>query len=251
MPTGTVLLALGVVGDAEGYWDHWAFVTNLFSSLTSLMFGVPVALHVFSHLTTAQEAAAAVRDWKRRAASAATDMEAEVASLLGCQDRATALTNLAEATAACEDVLAAVRSSTVRLPDEALVEKFCATAATYLERFAERSALVQTRWEQVERLGTQGHDLDQSWVAADVAAANRSRIRHLSVLDDPKRRPNQLRRRYASLKRQVVPAGTAQESRFLQSMDRYNRDIRACAGESRGALKILIDLVNSVPLPPA
>ncbi|MGW4874364.1 hypothetical protein [Streptomyces chartreusis] len=165
MPSATVLLVLGVVGDAKGYWAHWAFVTNLFSSRTSLMFGVPVALHVFSHLTTAQEVAAAVRDWKRRASSAATEMETEVTSLLGWLDRATALTALTEATAACEAVLAAIRDSTVRLPGEADVEKFCATAATHLERFAQHSTLLQTRWEQVERLGTQGHDLDQPWVA--------------------------------------------------------------------------------------
>jgi hypothetical protein len=34
-------------------------------------------------------------------------------------------------------------------------------------------------------------------------------------------------------------------------VERYNKDIRICAGESRGALKVLADLINSLPATPA
>ncbi|MFI6076315.1 hypothetical protein ACIA5C_32700 [Actinoplanes sp. NPDC051343] len=54
---GTTLLVLGVVGDATGVWSHVPFLTNVASSLTGALFGLPVALVVVQRLLDTQTAA--------------------------------------------------------------------------------------------------------------------------------------------------------------------------------------------------
>lgn len=54
---GLPLLALGLWADMRGWWEGHEFLINLASSFTSLCFGVPAALLVFSHLGQAQEEA--------------------------------------------------------------------------------------------------------------------------------------------------------------------------------------------------
>ncbi|MEW2580542.1 hypothetical protein [Streptomyces syringium] len=47
-------MAVGVLGDGLGWWDGRSYLTNLFSSLTGLLFGVPFALLVLSRFAQAQ-----------------------------------------------------------------------------------------------------------------------------------------------------------------------------------------------------
>ncbi|MFD7283636.1 hypothetical protein ACFV80_43265, partial [Streptomyces sp. NPDC059862] len=54
LPLGAVTLVLGVYGDGHHWWDNHSFLTNLVSSVTSLLFGVPTALFVLSSLGDAQ-----------------------------------------------------------------------------------------------------------------------------------------------------------------------------------------------------
>jgi hypothetical protein len=60
---GVLLGVLGAVGDAAGVWSRFPFLTNLASSLTAALFGLPVALVVVQRLlqvqTEANERAAA------------------------------------------------------------------------------------------------------------------------------------------------------------------------------------------------
>jgi hypothetical protein len=51
---GAVGVFFGVLGDGDGWWEGRSYLTNLFSSLTGLFFGVPFALLVLSRLTAAQ-----------------------------------------------------------------------------------------------------------------------------------------------------------------------------------------------------
>jgi hypothetical protein len=51
---GTVLAVLGAVGDATELWSRLPFLTNLASSLTGALFGLPVALVVVQRLLQAQ-----------------------------------------------------------------------------------------------------------------------------------------------------------------------------------------------------
>jgi hypothetical protein len=61
LPLGALTLGLGVYGDGHGWWDHRGFLTNLMSSFTSLLFGVPTALFVLGSLGDAQNQARARR----------------------------------------------------------------------------------------------------------------------------------------------------------------------------------------------
>lgn len=51
---GVVALAAGMVGDARHWWSSQPFLTNVVSSLTGFLFGVPFALVVLSRLTSVQ-----------------------------------------------------------------------------------------------------------------------------------------------------------------------------------------------------
>lgn len=73
VPLGVLAIRLGIYGDGHGWWDNRSFLTNLASSFASLLFGVPLALLVLSHLSAMQESVAARkaaqqqarRVWKR------------------------------------------------------------------------------------------------------------------------------------------------------------------------------------------
>ncbi|MFF2173263.1 hypothetical protein [[Kitasatospora] papulosa] len=57
LTVGMTLVCVGLWADHAGQWDGHEFLTNLVSSVTSLCFGVPAALLVFSHLGSTQEEA--------------------------------------------------------------------------------------------------------------------------------------------------------------------------------------------------
>lgn len=56
---GSVMLVLGTQGDANGFWESRPFLTNVFSSLTAAMFGIPIALAVLHQVAAAQASHAA------------------------------------------------------------------------------------------------------------------------------------------------------------------------------------------------
>jgi hypothetical protein len=51
---GAVCAVLGAMGDAHGWWDERPFLTNLASSFTGILFGVPFALIVVQQLAAHQ-----------------------------------------------------------------------------------------------------------------------------------------------------------------------------------------------------
>lgn len=71
VPIGGGTLALGVVGDTRDWWKDHEFLTNLMSSFTGLLLGVPFALVVLSHLGAMQADAAVRRSAIRRGREAA------------------------------------------------------------------------------------------------------------------------------------------------------------------------------------
>lgn len=54
LAAGVALGVLGAVGDAAGFWSRLPFLTNLASSLTAALFGLPVALVVVQRLLQVQ-----------------------------------------------------------------------------------------------------------------------------------------------------------------------------------------------------
>lgn len=71
---GTGCVAVGVLGDANAWWDNQPFLTNLVSSMASALFGIPLALVVFQRLTAAQADRLEKRAADRTRQSAANDM---------------------------------------------------------------------------------------------------------------------------------------------------------------------------------
>lgn len=89
VPAGVAALVLGVVGDAHGWWKDREFLTNLVSSFTGLLLGVPFALVVLSHLGSMQADAAIRRAAVRRGREAAAQFRQ--ATLRGFQRPSPAL----------------------------------------------------------------------------------------------------------------------------------------------------------------
>jgi hypothetical protein len=71
VPAWLAALLLGLYGDAHHWWENRAFLTNLLSSFTGLLLGVPFALVVLSHLGSMQADAANRRAAIRRGLEAA------------------------------------------------------------------------------------------------------------------------------------------------------------------------------------
>jgi hypothetical protein len=67
VPLGVLGIVAGVYGDHHGWWEHIGFLTNLISSLTSVMFGIPTALLVLGYLGNAQAEALQKQQIRRRA----------------------------------------------------------------------------------------------------------------------------------------------------------------------------------------
>ncbi|WP_225826213.1 hypothetical protein [Streptomyces naphthomycinicus] len=67
VPLGVLGIVVGVYGDHHGWWEHQSFLTNLISSLTSVMFGIPTALLVLGYLSNAQAEALQKQQIRRRA----------------------------------------------------------------------------------------------------------------------------------------------------------------------------------------
>ncbi|MFD3311748.1 hypothetical protein [Streptomyces sp. NPDC058656] len=78
VPTGVGALILGLVGDWYGWWKDREFLTNLLSSFTGLLLGVPFALVVLSHLGAIQADAANRRAAIHRGREAALQFVATV-----------------------------------------------------------------------------------------------------------------------------------------------------------------------------
>jgi hypothetical protein len=94
LSTGTVLAVLGAVGDAAGVWSRFPFLTNLASSLTGALFGLPVALVVVQRLLQAQtEANDRAAAW-RLAVRTVHSMRIAAATLSGVDAAAASLTRL-------------------------------------------------------------------------------------------------------------------------------------------------------------
>jgi hypothetical protein len=48
---GTVIGLIGLLGDVLGWWDGLSFLTNLVSSLTGAMIGIPIAVIILQRIT--------------------------------------------------------------------------------------------------------------------------------------------------------------------------------------------------------
>jgi len=105
LTAGTVLAALGAVGDGAGVWSRFPFLTNLASSLTGALFGLPVALVVVQRLLQAQtEANDRAAAW-RLAVRSVHHMRIEAVTLSGADADGT-IAELTRLVARCDTAIA-------------------------------------------------------------------------------------------------------------------------------------------------
>lgn len=113
LTAGIALAVLGAVGDAAGVWSRFPFLTNLASSLTGALFGLPVALVVVQRLLQAQtEANDRAAAW-RLAIRSVHSMRIAAVTLLGA-DADSAAAELARLVARCDTAIAEAREWTER-----------------------------------------------------------------------------------------------------------------------------------------
>ncbi|MER5379993.1 hypothetical protein ABT040_06885 [Streptomyces sp. NPDC002688] len=124
---GLLILTLGLVGDMRGWWEGMSFLTNLLSSLTGLLFGVPFALLVLSRLTSAQADIAEQRGVRRLVERSLREFDAAVHAVFEGSDHC-GYANLEEAVhawrqtaqRAAERLMAAEELIRVKMSEQAL-----------------------------------------------------------------------------------------------------------------------------------
>jgi len=105
LAAGTVLAVLGAVGDGAEVWSRFPFLTNLASSLTGALFGLPVALVVVQRLLQAQtEANDRAAAW-RLAIRSVHSMRIAAVTLSGA-DADSAAAELTRLVARCDTAIA-------------------------------------------------------------------------------------------------------------------------------------------------
>lgn len=88
LPLGIAAAVAGIYGDAHGWWDERGFLTNLLSSMTSVLFGIPTALLVLGRLGAQQAEALERREIERRARLAVFRFQEAVQQNLAITDMA-------------------------------------------------------------------------------------------------------------------------------------------------------------------
>jgi hypothetical protein len=91
---GVVLLVLGWVGDSHGFWSDRPFMTNLVSSVTGAIFGIPFVLVIIQQIATAQAERVEARAAQRLAARVSREMLNAARNMV--QDSPGAMTALTE-----------------------------------------------------------------------------------------------------------------------------------------------------------
>src|SRR5438067_6629877 len=83
MMTGGLAAVVGVAADAAGVWSRFPFLTNLASSATAALFGMPIALLVLQRVSKLQEEARERVDLQGQARRFAEKLSGGVLSVCG------------------------------------------------------------------------------------------------------------------------------------------------------------------------
>ncbi|MEU7017126.1 hypothetical protein AB4225_35165 [Streptomyces sp. 2RAF24] len=190
IPLGVACGTVGIYGDWNGWWYERGFLTNLMSSFTGLLFGIPVALAVISHLGSTQAEAIERRAVRRQASLAAADFQRMVRSPFSSsvQNPESSLRSLAEKARRLElkaqelrDALAPGSSKRGREEsDKALIRDaleslvaFCSACEDSLEFSGETdetiwSVLVASQWRVLDsEIRPRATDVGLSWLPSE------------------------------------------------------------------------------------
>lgn len=177
---GAALLAIGVVGDFNHWWDNFGYSTNILAGLTAACFGVPIAATViqwFLRMETRrqrrQEVAALVRRSIEEICNALIDLSAKEAG---------AVVALADSVVveiqdlAFDDPRVALselrRIENGQRQVEQLVRRFLALGASSEALVASRESSIRNRWRLInETLLFQAESLDMLLISDDLVVS--------------------------------------------------------------------------------
>ncbi|MFF7641790.1 hypothetical protein [Streptomyces canus] len=201
MTIGCALVVVGLAADHKHWWDGHEFLTNLVSSVTSLCFGVPAALLVFSHLGDTQTLAREAARAKLRATREIDEFRAVLLQPFAASDldelgvrideASRALTGMRRARRKTEEEKAAAAVAVQNALNAVLpIPERVRTSRLYLERFRGREhwsqsmrhwePLLEAQWKVLDdEVRPRMTEASLDWIASPVGAAARQAIKQL------------------------------------------------------------------------
>jgi hypothetical protein len=119
---GAFSLVAGIRGDALGFWAHWSFGANFFSSLTGALFGVPFAAILLTWFATSQEARTSQSQVAALSTNAWSEFKNSITNHLKILPAATLRTSTSEIFEAFELIRAKVDAAYQRNPKPGCIE---------------------------------------------------------------------------------------------------------------------------------
>jgi hypothetical protein len=188
---GIVVVTVGVLGDAFNWWTDRPFLTNLTSSITSALFGIPLALVVFQRLTSLQAERLERRSAYRVLRRAADELlSAALTFARGNLDPEIVLTVKGHIKAAIFDFREAAHSYEILYAAEDLTSgyshsgmvsgtSFMAEARPQLQRGLDAMAAAKQVWREVFLV--EGSELQVAWKEV---SSRREYLGHLRYAED-------------------------------------------------------------------
>ena len=168
VPLGACGVAVGVYGDLHGWWEHRSFSTNLTSSLTSVLFGIPTAVLILSHLGNAQAESLRRRQIRRRAKREIAGFQEVLLSPFPAPDLTTLRAHLTALIDLCKSLQELPQLPSLSFHRAA--EEYEAGADRSVERWVhDVSALEESYGHALARLGPITHEALGIWYANVVA----------------------------------------------------------------------------------
>lgn len=190
VPLGITCALLGAVGDAREWWDNRAFLTNLASSFTSLLFGVPVALLVLSRLTDAQAEATLRRQVVRRARGSVQSLHDTVMQRCRTSDPATLaaeLLLLRDKNREMQDKLSTPRPQRAALQDLAnlaeernnLWDQICRLRLRDARMLRLWMSTISRQWTEIEQVRARATEAGMRWLPSNLEIRVSSAVERL------------------------------------------------------------------------
>lgn len=179
VPLGITCALFGAVGDARGWWDNRGFLTNLASSFTSLLFGVPVALLVLSRLTDAQAEATLRRQVVRRARGSVQSLHDTVMQRCRASDPAVVVAELLllrDKNRELQDRLSTSRARRLALQDLANLteernnqwDQICRLRIGDARMLRLWMSTIRRQWVEIEQVRTRATEADMQWLPSNL-----------------------------------------------------------------------------------
>ncbi|MGW8485434.1 hypothetical protein [Streptomyces sp. NPDC055886] len=179
-----------MVGDERGWWDNRGFLTNLASSFTSLLFGVPVALLVLSRLADAQAEATLRRQVMQRASGSVQSLHEAVMQRCRASDSSTLaaeLLLLRDKNREMQDKLSIPRPQRLALQDLAnlaeernnLWDQICRIRLKDARMLRLWMSAISRQWAEIEQVRARATEAGMRWLPSNLEVRVSSAVERL------------------------------------------------------------------------